>query len=137
MTADNRVAKRVADGLGVVPRRQRHLHSKAPSADRKWLRALGGPQPQLRRRVHPGGTVDREQADDSCRAMATILRADPNGPCPVSQESPYHPVKDQPLSLRACALPEDRIEKLAAWLLEAFADRHHNDPISLTSTPPS
>ena len=64
------------------------------------------------------------------RLVAADLRADPERVIArlylPGEESPYTRSRTSHVVARVLALPEDRIEKLAAGLVETFADRHHN-----------
>jgi predicted GH43/DUF377 family glycosyl hydrolase len=64
------------------------------------------------------------------RLVAADLRADPERVIArlylPGEESPYTRSRTSHVVARVLALPEDRIERLAAGLLEAFADRHHD-----------
>ncbi|HVD88946.1 MAG TPA: hypothetical protein VNB91_08630, partial [Jatrophihabitantaceae bacterium] len=64
------------------------------------------------------------------RLVDADLRADPERVIArlylPGEESPHTRSRTSHVVARVLALPEDRIEKLAARLLETFADRHHN-----------
>ncbi len=95
------------------------------------------PQPQSGRRVHPGGALDRATRPTTRaarviaqRLVAADLRADPERVIArlylPGEESPDTQSRTSHVVARVLALPEDRIERLAARLVEEFADRHNN-----------